>query len=81
MVEGEDDKISLSKILPCYSEKVGKALKTSSLIIKSLGGTGNLSHDINDLNGSMCRYVVLLDNDDAGRNARKNNRQRITKRV
>lgn len=69
VVEGEDDKISLSKILPCYSEKVGKALKTSSLIIKSLGGTGNLSHDINDLNGSMCRYVVLLDNDEAGRTA------------
>ena len=71
VVEGEDDKISLSKILPYYSEKVGKALKTCSLIIKPLGGTGNLSHDINDLNGSMCRYVVLLDNDEAGRTAAK----------
>lgn len=66
LVEGEDDKISLTKILSYYSEKIDKALKTNMLVIKALGGTGNLSHDANDLNNSMCRYIVLLDNDKAG---------------
>lgn len=69
LVEGEDDKISLTKILSYYSEKIDKALKTNMLVIKALGGTGNLSHDANDLNNSMCRYIVLLDNDKAGNDA------------
>lgn len=72
IVEGEDDKISLSKILPFYSEKIASALKSNMLVIKSLGGAGNLIHDINDLKNSMCKYVVLLDNDRAGNeNAQK----------
>lgn len=72
VVEGEDDKISLSKILPhCNNTKVSEALKTNMLVIKSLGGAGNLCHDINDLRNSMCQYVVLLDNDAAGRAAAK----------
>lgn len=39
LVEGEDDKISLTKILSYYSEKIDKALKTNMLVIKALGGT------------------------------------------
>lgn len=69
LVEGEDDKISLSKLLPYYSAKVADAIKMNLLVIKSLGGAGNLCHDINDLKNSMCQYVVLLDNDSAGREA------------
>lgn len=69
VVEGEDDKISLSKLLPYYSAKLAEALKNNMLVIKSLGGAGNLCHDINDLRNSMCQYVVLLDNDDAGKKA------------
>ena len=69
LVEGEDDKISLSKLLPHFSAKLSEAIRTNMLVIKSLGGAGNLCHDINDLRSSMCQYVVLLDNDDAGKNA------------
>ena len=69
VVEGEDDKISLSKLLPHFSAKLSEAIRTNMLVIKSLGGAGNLCHDINDLRSSMCQYVVLLDNDDAGKNA------------
>lgn len=71
VVEGEDDKKSLIKILPCYSRAVADALKNNKLVIKSLAGTGNLCHDLFDLKNSMCEYVVLLDNDDAGRKAAK----------
>lgn len=66
VVEGEDDAIALSKILPCYSETVGDALRNNMIVIKPLGGAGNLSHDLADLKHCMCKYVVLLDNDRAG---------------
>lgn len=66
VVEGEEDKTSLQKLLPLYSDKIKNALNTNQLIIKPLGGAGNLSHDLADLKNCMCRYVVLLDNDKAG---------------
>ena len=69
VVEGEDDKISLSKILPYYSTVIGDAIKSNKLIIKPLGGAGNLCHDIVDLRSSLCQYYVLLDNDSAGQEA------------
>ena len=72
VVEGEDDKIILNKILPLYSESIKNALKSNTLIIKSLGGVGNLNHDLLDLKHSLCQYVVLLDNDKAGVEAAKN---------
>ena len=66
VVEGEDDMISLSKILPCYSDTVGNALRSNLVVIKPLGGAGNLSHDLSELKHCMCKYVVLMDNDNAG---------------
>jgi predicted ATP-dependent endonuclease of OLD family len=69
VVEGENDKIALSKILPCLSKRVGQALARNELIIKPLHGVSNLTHDLMDLRNSLCRYVVLLDNDEAGRGA------------
>lgn len=69
VVEGEDDKIALAKLLPVYSESVKTALASNLVVIKPLYGASNLSHDLADLKNSMCRYVVLLDYDDAGKNA------------
>lgn len=69
VVEGNDDKESLAKILPLYSRTIGEALSTNKLAIKALGGASNLSHDLNDLQHSLCEYVVLLDNDNAGNEA------------
>ena len=66
VVEGEDDATALSKILPYYSVTVGDALRNNVIVIKSLGGVGNLSHDLADLKHCMCKYVVLVDNDSAG---------------
>ncbi len=69
VVEGEEDKIILSKILSCKSQKINSAILSNKLIIKPLGGAGNLAHDILDLKNSMCKFFILLDHDEAGRSA------------
>ena len=66
VVEGEDDKISLQKILSLKNETIKHALQTNKLVIKPMGGASNLAHDLVELKNSMCKYVVLLDNDKAG---------------
>ena len=66
VVEGEDDAIALSKILPHYSNVVGDALQNNLIVLKALGGAGNLAHDLADLKHCMCKFVVLMDNDRAG---------------
>ncbi|MDE6470879.1 MAG: AAA family ATPase [Eubacterium sp.] len=66
LVEGEDDIISLTKILSFISPKISSALSSNRLIIKSMGGVGNLAHDLADLKHCMCKYFVLIDNDKAG---------------
>lgn len=69
VVEGEDDKLTLSKIISVQSPRLKKALDNNQLVIKSLGGASNLSHTLNDLKNSMCKYFVLLDNDAEAKNA------------
>lgn len=69
LVEGQDDKISLEKILSNSNSVIKGYLANNELVIKPLRGAGNLLHDLADLKNSMCRYVVLLDNDKAGREA------------
>lgn len=66
VVEGDDDVIALSKILPYYNKTVGEALQNNLVVLKSLGGAGNLSHDLADLKHCMCKFVILMDNDKAG---------------
>ena len=66
VVEGEDDAIALSKILPHYSNSVGNALHNNLVVLKALGGASNLAHDLADLKHCMCKFVVLMDNDRAG---------------
>jgi len=67
LVEGEDDKISLEKLLPVYSEIIRQAIHSNQLVIKSMSGSSNLLHDASDLKHSMCKFVVLLDHDRAGK--------------
>lgn len=69
VVEGEDDKITLAKILPNLSDRIKKSLNTNNFVIKDIGGAGNLSHELNTLRGFMCKYFVFLDNDEAGKEA------------
>lgn len=69
VVEGENDKVVLLKVLPVMSDKIKQALSSNLLVIKPLIGVGNLTHDLGDLKNQMCKYIVLVDNDEAGKNA------------
>lgn len=69
LVEGEDDKIAMGKLLQQMSEKIHKAIQNGTLVIDYIGGAGNLSYKLSLYQNLQCRCHVLLDNDDAGRDA------------
>ncbi len=69
VVEGEDDKIALDKLLPNMSLRIKHAIQNGTLIIDYLGGSGNLPYKLSLYRDLQCTYHVLLDNDDAGRRA------------
>lgn len=69
IVEGEDDKIALEKLLPQMSEKIKRALQNGSLIIDYIGGASNLPYKLSFYRNLQCKYHALLDNDEAGRRA------------
>ncbi len=72
IVEGEDDKIVLDKLLPNMSSPIKRALQNGSLIIDYIGGSGNLPYKLSFYRNLQCKYHVLLDNDDAGRRSGEN---------
>jgi predicted ATP-dependent endonuclease of OLD family len=67
VVEGEEDVIALKSILPFLSEKIARAIKSNFFIIEKVGGASNLSYKLSLLSNALCNYLVLLDNDSAGR--------------
>lgn len=69
VVEGEDDKIVLFKILSDLSPKIKTALSKNVLVIKSLAGASNLNYELSTLRAFMCKYFVFLDADEAGYSA------------
>lgn len=69
IVEGEDDKIALEKLLPVMSDAIKKAVQNGTLIIDYIGGAGNLSYKLSLYRNLQCTYHVFLDNDDSGRQA------------
>lgn len=69
VVEGEDDKIALDKLLPNMSATIKHAIQNGTLIIDYIGGSGNLPYKLSLYRDLQCTYHVLLDNDDAGRRA------------
>ena len=69
VVEGEEDAIALRAILPTLSEKLGKALRTNLLVVEAIGGAGNLSYKLSLLKTSLCAIHILLDGDEAGKQA------------
>lgn len=69
VVEGEEDIVSLKALIPVLSEKLSKNLKNNLLVVDKIGGAGNLSYKLSLLKNSLCSTHVLLDNDEAGRQA------------
>ena len=66
VVEGEDDKIALTKILKSLSPTLKEALNKNTFVIQPLSGASNLNYELNRLRSFVCKYFVFLDNDDAG---------------
>ncbi|MBL0730740.1 ATP-dependent endonuclease [Piscinibacter sp. HJYY11] len=69
VVEGDEDLIALSSILPAMSTIIAKALKQYHLVIEPIGGAGNLSYKLSLLSNALCVSHVLLDNDESGKKA------------
>lgn len=69
VVEGEDDKISLTKILKSLSPILKEALNKNTLVIQALAGASNLNYELSRLRAFVCKYFVYLDNDIEGVNA------------
>ena len=69
VVEGEDDKIALNKILSSLSPTIKDALIKNKLVIQPLAGTTNLNYELSRLRSYVCRYFVFLDADEAGYDA------------
>lgn len=69
VVEGEDDKIALNKILSSLSPTIKDALIKNKLVIQPLAGAINLNYELSRLRSYVCRYFVFLDADEAGYDA------------
>lgn len=69
VVEGEDDKIALNKILSSLSPVIKEALIKNKLVIQPLAGATNLNYELSRLRSYVCRYFVFLDADEAGYDA------------
>lgn len=69
IVEGEDDKESLSAIFANCSQILKNALNNGTLVVEPLYGAGNLSYKISVYQSVVCDSHVLVDNDVAGREA------------
>ena len=54
IVEGEDDKIALEKLLPVMSDAIKKAVQNGTLIIDYIGGAGNLSYKLSLYRNLQC---------------------------
>jgi len=69
VVEGPEDVIALSAILAFYDPVISKALKHHLLVLEPIGGAGNLSYKLTQLQNALCVTHVVLDNDSAGNDA------------
>lgn len=69
LVEGEDDKIAIEKLLPQMSETVKEAIQNGTLVVDYLAGASNLSYKLTLYQNLQCKCHVLLDNDSAGKQA------------
>jgi putative ATP-dependent endonuclease of the OLD family len=69
IVEGEEDRIAITKIVSELDKALEMELKSGRLAIDVLGGAGNLSHRVRLHTENMCQVHVLLDSDQSGKQA------------
>lgn len=76
LVEGNDDKNSLTLILRRTSEKISAAMDSGVFVIESLGSASRLTAFATLYSSLMCKLAVLLDHDAPGIDAFKKARER-----
>lgn len=69
VVEGQEDVIAMKALISNRSPTLAAALKSNVLVIEPVGGAGNLSYKLSLLRNALCTTQVLLDHDQAGRDA------------
>lgn len=66
IVEGEDDRLSLTSLLKHFSPKLNSAFSQNATIIESLLGGSNLSYKLSQIREAMCLSYCYLDHDSCG---------------
>ena len=59
VVEGDEDIVALTALLPHLSPTIAKALKQFQLVLEQIGGAGNLSYKLSTLANALCVTHVL----------------------
>lgn len=67
VVEGEDDRISLTAMLSANSAVLSHALRQGSLVIDSANGATNIGYKASLHKAAVCMVHVLADHDNEGR--------------
>lgn len=77
VVEGLTDKTVLTNVMKA-NPQVAPLLQSNRLTVRPIGGVHNLQAELYSLERYMCRYIVILDNDDDGKNAAKEAREKLS---
>jgi len=72
IVEGETDRKILRRVFQQDSPPIARALDSGVFAIDSLAGASNLTYKLQQVRDSLCQAVVMLDNDQAADQAKKN---------
>ena len=71
IVEGLTDKRILKKYFDLYIPEISALINANKITIRSIGGVNNLLYELMGLERYYCKYLVLLDYDEAGRTIKK----------
>ncbi len=66
VVEGPSDKFVLERIMR-EDDQLNDLLINNTITVRSIGGVRNLRNELYNLEQLLCNYLVVLDNDEAGK--------------
>jgi ABC-type cobalamin/Fe3+-siderophores transport system ATPase subunit len=69
VVEGEDDRVSVTSLLRHFSSAIRSAIDNGTVALDSLHGAGNLGYQLGLIRDSICSGHAFLDDDKAAREA------------
>lgn len=75
LVEGVSDENSLPRLLSQVAPRIMQEMKSGRIVFRATRGTGNMRGQIQREKATACRILVVLDDDDTGRNEAKQIRQ------